>query len=75
MAAELWDTGRVLHYLLDCSGNRDAPELRTTRKVARLLANDDDPRQRPSAEEALDLLDAEATVDSILARVRPVPQI
>ena len=53
IAADLWATGRVLEFLLSRSDDPKSPKLKLLRSISRRLL-DDDPAQRPGADEALD---------------------
>ena len=52
-AADLWATGRVLGFLLPLSDDPKSPELKRLWSISGQLS-DDDPGQRPGADEALD---------------------
>lgn len=52
IAADLWATGNLLGFLLRRSDARDLPELKSLQLICKLLVNDD-PAQRPGADEGL----------------------
>ena len=55
IAADLWATGRVLEFLLSRSNDPESPELKPLWSISRLLSNND-PVQRPGADQALAML-------------------
>jgi len=60
IAADLWATGSVLKFLLSRSGDHNSPKLKQIRAITGLLLNDD-PVQRPGADQALAMLPRDVT--------------